>query len=72
MYIGIDMNSEIKLENAFFAKAGSVKIGSYTYDEPSDEKDPRLLRFADVPPIVYSEVLGDLQKISGRKEDAEE
>lgn len=72
MYIGIDMYSEIKLQDAFFVKTGSVEIGSYTYDEPRDEKDERLLRFADVPPIVYSEVMGDLQKISGKKEDADD
>ena len=35
MYIGIDMSSEIKLQNAFFVRAGSVKTGSYIYDEPA-------------------------------------
>jgi uncharacterized protein DUF4132/HEAT repeat protein len=72
MYIGIDMYSEIKLQDAFFVKSGSVKTGSYTYDEPANEKDNRVLRFGDVPPIVYSEVLGDLQKIAGKKEAAGE
>jgi hypothetical protein len=72
MYIGIDMYSEIKLQDAFFAKAGSVTVGSYTYDEPRDEQDGRLLRFGEVPALVYSEVLGDLQKISGKSAAAEE
>ncbi len=66
MYIGIDMSAEIKLQNAYFVRTGSVKTGSYTYDEPANENDGRVLRFGDVPPIVYSEVLGDLQKIAGK------
>ena len=62
--------AEIKLEDAFFVRTGSVKTGSYTYDEPGDENDPRVLPFGQVPPIVYSEVLGDLHKIAGKKEAA--
>jgi hypothetical protein len=65
------MSTEISLGNVFFVRAGSVKTGSYTYDEPRDENDGRLLRFGDVPPIVYSEVLGDLQKISGKNKATE-
>jgi hypothetical protein len=68
MFIGIDMYSDIKLQDAMFVRSGSVKTGSYVYDEPSNDQDNRLLRFADVPPIVYSEVMGDLQKIAGKKE----
>ena len=68
MYIGIDMSTEIKLEHAFFVRSGSVKTGSYTYDEPADENDPRVLPFGQVPAIVYSEVMGDLHKIAGKKD----
>ncbi len=71
MYIGIDMYSEIKLQDAYFVRSGSVKTGSYTYDEPGNEKDNRVLLFGDVPPIVYSEVLGDLQKIAGKSSSAD-
>ena len=70
MHIGIDMSTEIKLQGAYFVRAGSVKTGSYTYDEPGDENDPRVLPFDKVAPIVYSEVLGDLHKIAGKKEAA--
>jgi hypothetical protein len=66
MYVGIDMYSNIKLERIFFVKHGSVQIGSYTYDEPGDTKDPRLLSYAEVPPIAFSEAMGDLIKISGK------
>ncbi len=51
-----------------FVKSGSVSTGSYVYDEPSDEKDPRLLSFGEVPPIVFSESVGDLGRIAGGKE----
>ena len=67
MYIGIDMYSDIKLGQACFVKHGSVKIGSYTYDEPAGEQDPRLVKFSDVPPIAFSEALGDLQAIAAKK-----
>ncbi len=53
-------------------KSGSVSTGSYVYDEPSDEKDPRLLNFGEVPPVVFSETLGDLAKIAGTKNQDEE
>lgn len=68
MHIGIDMSTDIKLEKACFVRSGSVKTGSYTYDEPGDENDPRVLPFGQVPAIVYSEVLGDLHKIAGKKD----
>lgn len=72
MYIGMGVDSEVKLDNAYFVKAGSVRIGSYTYDDPGGESDPRVFAFQDVPPIVYSEVLGDLRKISGKAESQTE
>src|SRR6185437_6390810 len=71
MYMGIDMYSDIKLGNAFFVMHDGVRIGSYTYDEPANEDDPRLIPLGKVPPIVFSEVMGDLQKIAGKKDDAE-
>lgn len=64
-YIGIDMYSEMKLGDACFVRNGSVRVGSYTYDEPGKEDDPRLIPLGQVPPIVFSEVMGDLRKIAG-------
>jgi len=68
MYIGIGMEETIQLGRFCFVRSGSVSVGSYVYDEPSDEKDPRLLAFGEVPPIVYSETLGDLARIAGMSE----
>ncbi len=72
MYIGADMDAEITIQDAFFVRSGSVKTGSYTYDEPGHESDDRVLRFGDVPSIVYSEVMGDLQRIAGKNQAAED
>jgi hypothetical protein len=69
MFVGIDMYSEIKLLDAFFVRGGSVRIGGYVYYEPPKEDDPRLLPFGQVPPIVFSEVMADLQKIAGKGEE---
>jgi hypothetical protein len=72
MFIGIGMDDTVKLGRFCFVNGGSVSAGSYVYDEPSDEKDPRLLSFGEVPPVVFSETLGDLAKIAGTKGGNEE
>lgn len=72
MYIGMGMEDTVKLGRFLFAKGGSVSFGSYEYDEPADEKDARLIAFGEVPPIVFSETLGDLTKIAGAKTSEEE
>lgn len=72
MYVGIDMETQITLGKAQFVKTDSVKIGSYLYDEPGYEGDSRVLSFGQVPPIVFSEAMGDLKKISGKQADASE
>jgi hypothetical protein len=71
MYIGIVMYSNIQLGKFYFVTGGSVKFGSYAYDEPSNDKDERLLVFSSVPAIVFSETLGDLAKIAGKSGDEE-
>jgi hypothetical protein len=67
MYMGIDMYTDITLGLVFFVQTGSVKVGSYEYDEPSNETDPRLVPFGKVPPIAYSEVMSDLKRITLKK-----
>jgi hypothetical protein len=72
MYIGVGMDDSIKLDKFFFVKHGSVKIGSYEYDEPSEVSDPRLVPFGEVPAIAFSEAMGDLAKIAGKQTGVEE
>lgn len=69
MYVGIGMDETIKLGDVCFVKTGTVQVGSYTYDEPSKDDDPRLIAFADVPIVPFSETMGDLMKISGKSEN---
>jgi hypothetical protein len=65
MYIGIDLYSDITLGRGHFVRSGSVAIGSYVYDEPENERDARVIPFGAVPPIVFSEVMGELRRIAG-------
>jgi hypothetical protein len=71
MFIGIGLEDSVTLEQAMFVRGGSVKVGSYTYDEPTNESDPRVVAFGDVPPIVFSETMAELTAISGKKEEGE-
>lgn len=66
-WIGCDPMETITLGGAWFVKADSVERGSYTYDEPSPD-DPRVLRFDQVPAVVYSETIGDLKAIIATRE----
>jgi HEAT repeat protein len=66
MYVGITMHDSITLGDVYFVTSGSVKVGSYTYDEPSDGNDPRVIALGQGPPVAYSEVMADLYKISGK------
>lgn len=63
-YVGIDPMDTVELGSAYFVKAESVERGSYTYDEPGPD-DARVLRFDQVPAIVYSETVSDLKAILG-------
>ena len=60
------MGESITLQNLFFVRAETVKIGGYVYDTPSDEADPRLIPFGEVPPVVFSEAMSDLARIAGQ------
>jgi hypothetical protein len=54
-----DENAE--LGDLMFVKNKTVSFGSYNYDEPEKSDDNRLIPFGEVPPIVYSEVMADMQ-----------
>jgi hypothetical protein len=57
-------DGEVTLDQLFFVKAGSVVTGSYTYDEPKDQSDQRLIKLGDLPSIVYSETIADLHAVT--------
>ena len=66
LYIGCDPMDSITLSAAYFVTAGTVERGSYMYNEPAPD-DPRVLRFDQVPAVVFSETLGDLKAIIATK-----
>lgn len=57
-------DGDANLHEFYFVELGSIEQGSYTYDEPRNESDSRLIPFEKVPPIVYSETIADLQAIT--------
>jgi len=66
-WIGCDPMETIELGAAFFVEAESVERGSYVYNEPAPD-DPRVLRFDQVPAVVWSETISDLKAIVATKE----
>ena len=66
LFIDIGTDQSIEFRGFYFVKGGTVHIGSYVDDYPTDESDARLIAFGAVPPVVYSEVMGDLKRIAGQ------
>jgi Leucine-rich repeat (LRR) protein len=60
---------EATLGALFFVPAGAIVTGGYTYDEPRDDSDARLIKFADLPAMVYSETIADLEAIVATRAD---
>ncbi len=56
-----DYEEDLSIAGVYFVPMGSVSVGSYSYDEPYDDSDKRLLTFESIPTIVYSEVMSDIQ-----------
>jgi hypothetical protein len=69
LFVGAGMSDEITLQNVYFVRTEGRAVG---YHEPSGERDPRLLTFAEVPPVVFSEAMGDLVRIAPPKAAAAE
>lgn len=73
--MGNCLDDTVELREFYFVRSGSVELGSYVYDNPRGERDSRLIAFGTVPPVVYSEVVGDLRRIcdqSTEQTDSEE
>lgn len=54
------MGNTAEVGDLMFVKSDSVRFGSYVYDEPRDAADPRLIPLGDLPPVVYSEVMAEM------------
>jgi hypothetical protein len=59
-----DYDEKALLKECFFVSSQTIQRGSYIYDEPRNSDDERLVKLKDVPPIVFSEAIWDLTKIS--------
>jgi hypothetical protein len=71
-YVAASVDDEADLGEAFFVTLGTVRRGSYEYDDPQGESDPRVLPMHQVPPIVFSEAVAELRAITGKAAEAEE
>ena len=58
LFVG-DENEEITVYGARFYRPGTVRRGSYVYDEPQGD---RLLRLGEVSPRLYSEIVYQIKK----------
>ena len=56
-----------KLKKFYFVSANSIQTGSYVYDEPYTEEDERLIPLKEIPGVIYSETVRDLNIISKGK-----
>lgn len=65
-------DTEMSFGRLFFVKLGAVVTGSYTYDEPRDELDPRLIPLNEVPRIVYSETISNMEVLTTKKKEEKE
>lgn len=61
--------SEAVAGRAHFVKIGSFDRGEYACDLPKDN-DPRVLPFREVPPLVYSEAITELQALFIRQKES--
>ena len=61
---GCEQERRIEVALNCFTRADAVERGRYVYDDPQ-AGDERVLAFGAVPPVVYSETIGDLKAIAG-------
>jgi hypothetical protein len=70
MYLGSGMNDSLRLEDVSFVRAEAGRRRGHAY-MPHDEESGRLEALAEAPPVVYSEVTGDLWRIVGQNPGGE-
>ncbi|MGN0537964.1 MAG: DUF4132 domain-containing protein, partial [Acutalibacteraceae bacterium] len=67
MYVGYEApEEEVTIEGIRFYKLGSVKRGSYVYDEPDDA---RSFKLETVNPRYFSEILAQLESLVKKTDD---
>jgi len=61
-----DYSEPVTLKELFFTKINSIEVGSYVYDTYKGEDDERLFLIKDLPLVVYSETINDLNLLIER------
>ncbi len=69
VYLG-EYSEEVKLQEVYFVKAGTVETGSYVYDTYKNDEDERLISLGKLPPIVYSETMYDFEVLLEQSKEA--
>lgn len=64
--IGWYTDGEAELDTLSFLRYGSIGFPGIEHGDPYTEQDTRLVPFGEVPPVVYSEVLGELDYFRGQ------
>lgn len=63
MCVGYEQKLTAGIGKLGFVRSETIERGSYVYDDPV-ETDPRLLKLGDVPPIVFSETVANVQSFA--------
>jgi hypothetical protein len=73
MGVGVEPDREVTLGEALFARDERMQgfLDAYDYERPGDD-DAGVVALGHVPPIVFSEVMGDLRRIAGQGAEGSE
>lgn len=69
--IGYEQNVTTALKRLAFVPAGSMRTGSYVYNDLKDD-DARIMLLGDVPAVVFSEAAADVQTFAAAGSYAED
>ena len=71
MHMGMSMEDTITINDGWFMRQGSITQANDVDDAPTNDNDPRVVPFGEVPPIVFSETMAELGLISGKTPDSD-
>jgi hypothetical protein len=72
MSVSPGMDESVGLGDYYFVEGGAAAVGSDVAHDPIGGGDARLIALGAVPPVVYSEVVGDLSRIASKAEGESE
>ncbi|HEX6779303.1 MAG TPA: DUF4132 domain-containing protein, partial [Ktedonobacterales bacterium] len=69
--VGNEQGFNTAIKRLAFARADTIKRGSYIYDDLK-ERDERVIKLGYVPPIIFSEIAADVQTFAAAGEYTED